>query len=69
VDDSLAILQRAGAGAAYEPVAGMARMLQGERLLEARPHACVAWWCVTPTPAITALRNAATIGSKNWADR
>lgn len=63
LDESLVGLQLAGAGAAYESSAsagaGVATLLRGDRLHEALPHACVAWWSVTPTPAITALRNAA----------
>jgi len=60
LDDSLVSLQLAGAGAAYEPAGGVATPLQVERLNEASPHACVAWWSVTPTPALAALRNAAS---------
>jgi 2'-5' RNA ligase len=60
LDDSLVSLQLEGAGAAYEPVAGVATLLRADGLHEALAHACVAWWSVTPAPAVLALRNAAS---------
>ncbi len=60
LDDSLLRLPLVGVGAAYEPVLGAATLLRPDRRQDARPHACVAWWSVTPTPGLAALRHAAT---------
>jgi 2'-5' RNA ligase len=60
VDDGLASFQLTGTGAAWEAEPGAAQLLCRENFSDAQPHACVAWWSVEPSPAITRLRNAAS---------
>lgn len=59
LDDALVSLQVVGVGAAYEPADGVVALVQPGRLQDALPHACVAWWAVAPSPALTTLRDAA----------
>jgi 2'-5' RNA ligase len=60
VNDELASFQITGTGAAWEPKPGAAQLLFSENFSAAQPHACVAWWSVERSAAITRLRDAAS---------
>lgn len=60
VADDLASFRLTGTGAAWEAEPGLPRLLSSESARDAETHACVAWWCVERSPAITRLRDAAS---------
>jgi 2'-5' RNA ligase len=60
VADDLASFRLTGTGAAWEAEPGSPRLLSSENARDAAAHACVAWWCVERSPAITRLRDAAS---------